>query len=179
MVGILYLNLLGKYIPSFNTKLALGVTIICISVEPTNYLFLLVHNCNNNNKCSPHPWSLILGASGSQNPGETTASSHLPPTTNGKVESPKEGRALILLLLFLCISFPLLPLQANHLKPSYIHCLPLKALLPLSLLLQKVLIMRKLTVATVSDYWFFFVCFCFLAGLHKKKAYIFKLKFSC
>lgn len=46
MVGILYLNLLRKYVLSFNTKLALGVTIICFSAEPTNYFNLLVPKCN-------------------------------------------------------------------------------------------------------------------------------------
>lgn len=70
-----------------------------------------------------------------KNPGEPTAGSHLLPTTNGKVESPKEGIALIL-VLFLYISFPFCLLRANQPPQlSYIHCLPRQGLVVLSLLL--------------------------------------------
>lgn len=111
MVGILYLNLLRKYVLSFNTKLALGVTIICFSAAPTNYFYLLVPKSNKKMFSTPMKFNFrsqrLL-----KNPGEPTAGSHLPPTTNGKVESLKEGTALILLVL-LCNSFPFLPLHAN------------------------------------------------------------------
>lgn len=119
MVGILYLNLLRKYVLSFNTKLALGVTIICFSAEPTNYFYLLAPKCNK--KMSSTPMKFNFRSQRLQkNPGELRAGSHLPPTTNGKVESPKEGTALILLLFHCFYSMP-----AKHLNCSHIHCLPL------------------------------------------------------
>lgn len=126
MVGILYLNLLRKYVLSFNTKLALGVTIICFSAEPTNNFYLLAPKCNKKMSSTPMQFNFrsqrLL-----KDPGELRAGSHLPPTTNGKVESPKEGTTLIL-LRFCC--FHTMP--AKHLNGSHIHCLPLAGLMALS-----------------------------------------------
>lgn len=89
MVGILYTNLLRNYVLSFNTKLALGVTIICFSAEPTNDLCLLAPKCNKKMSSTPMKFNFrsqrLL-----KDLGEVRAGSHLPPTTNGKVESPKE-----------------------------------------------------------------------------------------
>ena len=123
MVGILYLNLLRKYVLSFNTKLALGITIICFSAEPTNYFYLQAPKCNKKMFSTPMKFNFrsqrLL-----KNPGEPTAGSHLPPTTNGKVESAKEGTALTLLVL-LCISFPCLPLLANQPPQTQSHSLSL------------------------------------------------------
>lgn len=119
MVGILYLNLLRKYVLSFNTKLALGVTIICFSAEPTNYFYLLASKCNKKTSSTPMKFN-FRSQRLQKNPGELRAGSHLPPTTNGKVESPKEGTALILLLFHCFHSMP-----AKHLNCSHIHCLPL------------------------------------------------------
>lgn len=131
MVGILQLNLLRKYVLSSNTKLALGVTIICVLAEPTNYFCLLAPKCNKKMSSTPMKYNFrsqrLL-----KDPGELRAGSHLPLTTNGKVESPKEGTTLIL-LLFCC--FHAMP--AKHLNSSHIHCLPLAGLMALSLLLSE------------------------------------------
>lgn len=89
MVGTLYLKLLIKNVLSFNTKLALGVTIICFSAEPANYFYLLVPKCNKKMFSTPMKFNFrsqrLL-----KTPGEPTAGSRLPPTTNGKVVLKKE-----------------------------------------------------------------------------------------
>lgn len=130
MFGILYPNLLRNYVLSFNTKLALGVTIICFSAEARNYFYLLAPKCNKKMSSTPMKFNFrsqrLL-----KDPGELRAGSHLHPTTNGKVESPKEGTTLIL-LLFHTASMP-----AKHLNRSHIHCLPLVGLMTLSLLLSE------------------------------------------
>lgn len=132
MVGILYLNLHRKYVLSSNTKLALGVTIICFLAEPTNYFCLLAPKCNKKMSSTPMKYNFrsqrLLKDS-----GELRAGSHLPLTTNGKVERPKEGTTLILLLFCCFHSMP-----AKHLNSSHIHCLPLAGLKPFPCCCQKV-----------------------------------------
>lgn len=134
MVGILYLNLHRKYVLFFNTKLALGVATICFLAEPTNYFCLLAPKCNKKISSTPIKYN-FRSQRLVKDPGELRAGSLLPLTTNGKVESPKEGTTLILLLFCCFHAMPAKPFNSSH-----IHCLPLAGLMALSLFCQKVVI---------------------------------------
>lgn len=160
MVGILYLNSLRKYVLSFNTKLALGVLFVFQqNLQTTSICWHL----NVTKKTSSTPMKFNFRSQRLlKDPGELRAGSHLHPTTNGKVQSPKEGTTLILLLFHHFHAMP-----AKHLNHSHIHCLPLAGLTALSLLLSegstpisKLLLLQLLSdLSVITDICFFVFAF--------------------